>query len=707
MKPRQPPEQRSGSARLLRLFAIPRPLQVVQSGQLWPWWIRGQRQLPVALLVFGLLLTAAIAEQTRRYGQQSHEQIERALLDDVADAIEMKLREVTDTISGVAGLFNASHASATADSAINGVSRLQFRQYVETLRREDGSLAGIQGIGFSRFLTAQDWQPVTAALRSEGFSTFSIRPGGPRPVASSILYLEPFDLRNQRAFGFDMYSEPVRRQAMDRAAQTGLPSMTGRVRLLQERNTGVQPGVLFYVPVYRPGTLMPPRSPQGYPGVLLGWAYSPLRVGDLITTALRTVNNPDLPDSAVLVHDGASASAASLLFDNQHLYAHQSLTDPQYQPVEIGGRTWLVGIQLSRRLIGPSGYSSQVVLVLLLGSMGSIIAALVSAMLVHNHLTTRTALAQAEQANRERALAATVFEASPQAIVVTDPHGKVLSANQSFARITGYSGPEILGRSLNLLKSGRHDSGFYARLWQQVQERGHWHGEIWNRLRDGEIRRHELSITSVRDHDLRISHFVGMLQDVTERFQAQELIRHRSLHDELTGLPARALLQERLNAALAQAELQAGHVGLLFLDLNGFKPVNDQHGHAAGDRVLRLVAQRLRAAIQTQDLVARLGGDEFVVLVPRAGGLDELLAFAHKIQALIVACSQDFDVPIAISASIGIARSPEHGISSGQLLHAADQAMYRAKQAGLHDIAVADSPGQPLAGELAGSSVSA
>jgi diguanylate cyclase (GGDEF)-like protein/PAS domain S-box-containing protein len=641
--------------------------------------IGSQRRLPLVVLVLGLGLTAAVAEQTRRLGQQSHEQIERALLDDVADAIEMKLKEVIDTINGVAGLFNASAE----------VDRREFSTYYETLRREENSLAGIQGIGFSRFLTAAQWPSQTAALRAEGFDDFTIRPPGPRPYGSAIVYLEPFDLRNQRAFGFDMYSEPVRRRAMDRAAQTGRASLSGQVQLVQEGTIDVQPGVLIYLPVCRQGTRTPPRSASQYSTTLQGWAYAPIRVGDLVQAALRTINNPVLAGSTVRVYDGDTVASSDLIFDNTRQQNRPSLGHAQYQPITVAGRRWRIGIQLSDQLIGPGGWSGQVLLVLVLGSMGTVIASLATAMLITNHLRTREALAIAEKANQERALAATVFEASPEAIVVTDSQGRVLSANQSFARITGYAGAEILGRSLNLLKSGRHEGDFYARLWEDARERGFWQGEIWNRLRSGEIRRHELSVTAVHDSALQISHFVGMLQDITDRHHAQELVRYRALHDELTGLPGRAMLQEKLNAALAVAERQGGHVGLLFLDLNGFKPVNDQYGHAIGDRVLRLVAQRLRAATHSEDLVARLGGDEFVILVPRAIGLEELQAFAQKIQAVIRLCSSEFDLPIAISASIGIALSPQHGISSGQLLDAADQAMYRSKQDDSHGITIA------------------
>ncbi|MFM7313853.1 MAG: CHASE domain-containing protein [Cyanobium sp.] len=639
-----------------------------------------QIRLPVLVLVIGLLLTAAVAEQTRRLGQQSHERIEQALLDDVADAIEVKLKEDIDVISGVAGLFNASRE----------VSRVEFRKYFDTLRRDEGSMAGIQGIGFTRFVPAERWQSVIDGVRAEGFETFTIRPPGPRPLGSAILYLEPFDLRNQRAFGFDMYSQITRRQAMDRAAQTGMPSMSGRVRLLQERSTGVQAGVLIYVPIYRKGTLTPPSDPSQYRESMVGWSYSPIRVGDLVSAALRKINNTDLRDSGVLVHDGAAASSATLMFDSQGLQSAGKLTHPQYQPINVGGRTWLIGIQLSQQLVGPTGMSNQVVLVLVLGSMGTTIASLLTTLLVQNHLATRAALALAEKANEERMLSATVFEASPQAIVVTDAAGRVLSANQSFARITGYAGPEILGRSLSVLKSGRHDSDFYARLWEDVHDRGFWQGEIWNRLRSGEIRPHELSITAVRDQQLEITHYVGMLQDISERHRDQEVVRHRALHDDLTGLPSRPLLLERINSSLALAAHDCGHVGLLFLDLNGFKPVNDQYGHATGDRVLRLVAQRLRASTHSQDLVARLGGDEFVVLVPRAASIEELHACAQKIRAMIRGCMDEFDIPIDIGASIGIAISPDHGITPSQLLVSADQAMYRAKKGEGNGICVAE-----------------
>ncbi len=656
-----------------------------QAGLGWPGAVRrrlvaGERQLPLMVLVIGLSITAVVTEQNRSLNQQAHERMEAALMGDVSEAIEMKLRKAVDTISGVAGLFNAS----------SPVSRQAFHRYYATLDQEEGGLEGIQGIGFAADVSASERRTFTNRIRAEGFPDFTIHPAGPRPHLSAVVYLEPFNLRNQRAFGFDMASEASRRAAMDRAASSGVPAMSGKVRLEQERNPGTQAGVLIYDPIDRNAATGLPGAPGHDGGRLKGWAFAAIRVGDLVEASLRTVNNPDLRDSAVLVYDGTRPGQAPLLFDNQQLHGSDRLSDPQYESIEVAGRRWLIGIQLSRQLMAPTGLTANLLLLGVTGCLASSVAAMGTRMLVDNHLATKAALKLAEQANNERALAAVVFESSPQGIVVTNARSEVLSANQSFARITGYSAAEVLGRTLNLLKSGRHDAQFYTDLWRQVKERGSWQGEIWNRLRNGEIRRHELSITTVTNQNLQTTNYVGMLQDVSERHHRQEKIRHKALHDQLTGLPNRGLLMEMADQALARAEQHPDrHVAILFLDLNGFKPVNDSYGHAVGDQVLKLVARRLRGAIRTDELLCRLGGDEFVVLVPDASNLEDLQIFAAKLQQVVAASRHEAAQPIDLSVSIGIARSPDHGVTAGQLLSAADDAMYRAKQAPLTPIRIA------------------
>ena len=161
-------------------------------------------------------------------------------------------------------------------------------------------------------------------------------------------------------------------------------------------------------------------------------------------------------------------------------------------------------------------------------------------------------------------------------------------------------------------------------MWQSLIERGYWRGELWNRVRSGALQRHQLAISTVRDEDLQPLYYVGFLQDITERHRAEETVRFLALHDTLTGLANRALMMQQLDRDLALARRHGRSVGLLYLDLHGFKLVNDRSGHATGDQVLQIVGKGLQAVLRESDLLCRQGGDEFVVLVPDAGTADEL-----------------------------------------------------------------------------------
>jgi diguanylate cyclase (GGDEF)-like protein len=216
-------------------------------------------------------------------------------------------------------------------------------------------------------------------------------------------------------------------------------------------------------------------------------------------------------------------------------------------------------------------------------------------------------------------------------------------------------------------------------------------GEIWNRHRTGQIRRHDLTITAVLDNKEQIVNFVGLLRDVTERHSQQEEMRHLATHDQLTGLANRTLLMEALNRSLALAARQGRRVGLLFLDLDGFKPVNDHFGHGTGDCLLQAVANRLLSSIRKSDTLCRQGGDEFVLLVPEVEDLAQLLSLAEKLLLSLQEPYPDLPSGIEIGASIGVACWPEHAEDADGLLDAADNAMYRAKHRGGGAIAVAGS----------------
>lgn len=279
-------------------------------------------------------------------------------------------------------------------------------------------------------------------------------------------------------------------------------------------------------------------------------------------------------------------------------------------------------------------------------------------------------------------LNARVFEDSNEGIFITDAGNRIISANTAFTRITGYEAAEVIGRNPGLLSSGMHDEAFYQSLWEQVLLHGRWEGEIWNRRKDGRVYPQNLSISVVRDGEGRISHHIAIFSDITRRKEAEAQIRHMALHDNLTGLANRTLLRDRLTQAIEQARRDRNSLALLFIDLDDFKPVNDTHGHEAGDRVLKEVAQRLRAAVRRVDTVARMGGDEFVILLQALEQEDMAIQVAEKIIDSLSRPIQLNGQTCLLGASVGIALHPRHGEDHDGLMRAADQALYQAKSAG-------------------------
>lgn len=634
--------------------------------------------LPSVVLIAGLVITGLVAEQVRRFGVEKHTRIESNLLNEVGDSIAAKLSVDMALLSGVAALFHASRE----------VDRQAFRSFYQAMADGGSNLQGIQGVGFSRLLSRAQVPAFEQRIRAEGFADFSVTPPGARTKLAPIEYLEPFDWRNQRAFGFDMSFNPVRRAAMERAARTGLASLTGRVSLAQETDADVQAGVLLYVPIYR-GELARLNADNPMER-LVGWAFSALRTADLIGSALANVNSPDLPGARVVVFDGQQPSPAALLFDSSQGSARshqQTLTHASFRQLDLGGRTWTLGIELGPYQIGPSGISTAFWLTLMSGIGLASLGAMTATLLVNNYQANREALLQSQNAMAERALASTVFEASSLAIMVTNPDGTILTANNAFTQLSGYRLSEIVGQRTNLLRSGRHEEAFYKLLWDSLLSKGFWEGDLWNKVRSGELRRHHLAISSVRDEQLRIRYFVGMLQDITDRHAAEEAARFQALHDTLTGLANRSLLMEQLEREVALGRRYGSSFAVIYLDLDGFKAVNDRLGHAAGDRLLTQVAERLRRCTRESDMLCRQGGDEFVMLVPQAGPLPELETLGAKLLAQL---QRPFQLnggivestTVQINASLGIARFPDHGDTADALIQAADAAMYRAKTAG-------------------------
>ena len=294
------------------------------------------------------------------------------------------------------------------------------------------------------------------------------------------------------------------------------------------------------------------------------------------------------------------------------------------------------------------------------------------------------------RAEQDLRIAAITLE-SQEGVFITDEKGVILRANRAFVEMTGYSAEEAVGKTPAILKSGRHDAGFYAALWGELGRAGHWQGEVWNRRKNGEIYPEWQTITAVTAPDGAVTHYVSAFSDMTKRKEAEERIHNLAFYDALTQLPNRRLLQDRLRQALALAERSGREGALLFIDLDNFKVLNDTHGHDVGDLLLIAVANRLQSCLREGDTAGRLGGDEFVVLLedlepdePVAAARAE--AVGEKIRA---ALSQPYHLKECnhcCTASIGITlfRGPIR--TADEMLKRADVALYQAKGAGRNTV---------------------
>jgi diguanylate cyclase (GGDEF)-like protein/PAS domain S-box-containing protein len=273
----------------------------------------------------------------------------------------------------------------------------------------------------------------------------------------------------------------------------------------------------------------------------------------------------------------------------------------------------------------------------------------------------------------------TFLDHTAEAILITDAKTRIVYINQSFTRVTGYSWKEASGKTPRLLHSGRQSAEFYAHMWKCIHSTGRWQGEIWNRRKSGEIYPEWLSITAIKGGSGKVEHYLAIFSDITLRKREERELYDLATHDALTGLPNRYFFSERFRHAMVRAKRAANLVALLYLDLDGFKPVNDALGHRCGDRLLQTVAKRLKRSVREVDTVARLGGDEFAVILEQLSQPRDAAATAKKLLRALARPYLLEGHKAKLTASIGITVYPLDGEDVDMLLKRADGAMYRAK----------------------------
>ena len=279
-------------------------------------------------------------------------------------------------------------------------------------------------------------------------------------------------------------------------------------------------------------------------------------------------------------------------------------------------------------------------------------------------------------------LATMVFENGSEAMMITDAENIILAINPAFSKLTGYSSEEVVAKKPNLRHSGYQNEAFYQKMWDEINNTGCWHGEIWNRRKSGEIRAEWVNINTIYNTDQSVYRRFASFYDITEKKAADDLIWQQANFDPLTGLPNRRMFYDRFDQEIKKADYKNNPLALLFLDLDRFKEINDSLGHSAGDQLLKLVTYRLQDCVRETDTIARLGGDEFTIILSE---LDDLKLIDVITQRILNALQKPFELGdqlIHISGSIGIVCYPENSSNVEELLSCADQAMYNAKKQG-------------------------
>ncbi len=645
-----------------------------------------QQSLAWGALVIGLGITLIATNNTRHQMEDEAADSFAFAADQVLLRIEERLLSYALLLRGAAGLFHSS----------TEVTRDDWRSYVDNLRLDE-NLVGVQGIGFSQLVRPEELSAHQETIQAQGFPDYGIYPGGERSLYTSIVYLEPFAGRNLVAFGYDMYSEAVRRTAMERARDENDASMSGRVQLVQETDTDVQAGTLIYVPVYANGADI--STPEQRREALIGWAYSPFRMTDLMNGIVGDWSRVNMDAIGLRIYDNGIASADNLMFVSPGLQneAHEHRPH-QSRLLDIHGQRWLLEFEPLTDTLTPDAYApvrrtavAGVLLTLLLFALLMSMsrtrhrAETIAHKLTQDMRSNETAL---RAANAEAERFRDALDAVTSYIYIKDGERRYVYANQICL--------DLFQRTLDTLPGSRDDDFFPPESCEQIRQAD-------ERVLAGEKTRIEVEVPAadgsrrvylevkspVYDHDdpERVIGILGISTDITALKDNEAAMQRIAHFDALTGLPNRLLLSDRLYQGMVRANRRSSLMAVVYLDLDGFKAVNDKYGHDAGDDLLRTVATRMLEAVREGDTVARIGGDEFVIILQDFSDIDQLTPILAR---LMDACSQAFTIandPVRVSASLGVrvynpADTSDSQPTEDRLLREADQAMYQAKTSG-------------------------
>ncbi|UXH76812.1 CHASE domain-containing protein [Roseateles amylovorans] len=580
-------------------------------------------------------------------------------------------------------VYGLKGARGTIAALHGNVDRAAFRSYVES-RDLPNEFPGVRGFGFAPMVKRDQLEAFIAAQRADGAPQFNVRTSGQAPDLYVIAHVEPLS-QNYPAWGFDLGSEAIRRRAIEQAIDTGDATLSAPVPLVQDRHHG--PGFLTLVPVFRAGS--DPVNIAQRRQALLGLLYAPLVAEEILSGLTESLAEP--VDFRLVVDDGDGTE--DLLLDSatgiQALNAR-----PQARPgfaermvagerrLQIGGRAFRLeaaqSLVYEHTVIDAAGWG--------LGLTGSALTVLLAftAWLLLAGRERAQALADAMTIDLQR------LAMDQEAMLDNDlvgiaklRHRHIVWKNRALDRIFGYGADELLGQPARLFYL---DDEAYTQIghtaYPTLSAGGHYRCQLQMRRKDGSqvwIDLNGVALPGGVNEDLSL----WLMVDITQSKAYEQSVEQAAFHDPLTGLPNRILLGDRLQHALAAAQRQDHGVAVAYLDLDGFKKINDTHGHEAGDEVLKTVAQQLTEGIRASDTAARLGGDEFVlVLSPVSGRVESQAILERVLRRLMQPITLSSGTVVQVGSSIGVAHYPADASQADPLMSLADQAMYESKRGG-------------------------
>lgn len=601
-----------------------------------------------AVLLLSLLLTVLLWHLAVQAGYEQQYQQLRYDSSQVASTIEQRFSQYTTLVRSGQALFAGSQQ----------VEYPEWRAFTDSLDLRSG-YPGLRQLVFFRYLDSeQALADFIARKRAAGLAGFGVRPPGPRDYYCVLSLYGPDPVRAGE-LGFDACSARRPRDAFLKARTSGLVTLSAPLSLMEEGTTRV--GYAIVAPIYKG------KEPQSR--VLLGWVGAPLPIAEVLDRVWTSDNSLswEVRDGDTVIYRSGEVPESTSLDTGRMLVGVD---------VQVAGRIWDVRFARDYRV----GLLPWLVLV-----SGVIISALLFLLLAAWSRTRAEALALAEEMTRalheSEQLLSSITNNIAEGIYRGEMGRGLVYVNPALAEMFGYESPEAM------LEASGED--FYAcpeqrrRLRQLLEEDGAYRNqEVEYVRRDGSTFIGINNAVAIRDEDGNVAHYDGAIYDITERKLAEERINYLAHYDALTGLPNRTLFRERLVDAAARSRKRDTRLGLLFIDLDRFKTVNDSLGHNAGDQLLCEVAERLTDCLRGGDLVSRQGGDEFIVLIDELRNTESLHEIARKIMEVI---SQPFQLDgheLKITPSIGITVYPDDGVDIDSLIRNADAAMYHAKESG-------------------------